>query len=147
MALAFTQTVSVRRTGFGNSVLVTIGDPVPVGAESYDSYPYIDAGSVAKLTVTDGEGVTKTVYENPHDELAMWGIPGEQQEFEVEVGYDSTALFTWTLGNITFQEVDGVQNVAAEMEEPATAMFRMWGETESWGQGEKILYWPWQNVR
>lgn len=146
MALEFVQEISVSRVGFGNSVLVSIGDPTPQ-AESYDSHPYIPAGSVARLIMVDGDGVTKTIYENAHESLSMWGTPGEQREFECEVGYDSTAQFKWTLDSVIFQEVDGEADVEAEMLEPATALFRMWGETESWGQGERVLFTPYSYKR
>ena len=102
-------------------------------------------------------GETSTVYEKDYGEHpSFWGIAGEETQFEFEVGYDTTVYVDWTLDRVVFPLVVVEKNDKRYMFENVPCLFtgesdgmlRMWGETESWlSEGEKILFWPYLNIR
>ena len=142
----------------------------------FDRHPYLAASGTGNLDeevtstqpvetcdgvlLRDVEGTTTTIWEKDYlTSPSFWDIEGEPSGFEFEVDYNSTAMVSYNLDRCSFAFVDvedelgnvhRYKNVGCQpaAEWQASATYRMWGQTDSWGsEGEKILFIPWQDTR
>lgn len=136
MGFHFEQSISMRRTGFGNSVMASIGAPTPIASEfepivgqgcriiDFDRHPYLAASGYGVpggstfpeqdvescdgvLSVRMNHGSSEVVSSRDYLESpSFWGISGEPDSFEFEIAYDTTAMVGWSLDRCSFAFVD-----------------------------------------
>lgn len=143
----------------------------------YDRHPYIAASGYGipgtdfdfpELAVTRCMASMSIRYGDSYQPLpaytreytlspSRWGVAGEKTSFDYTVAYNSTIEAQWWLNRVVFYKVhvmrsDGAvmtfSNVPAREGGNKNAMFRMWGETESWGsESQSMLVIPHKEYR
>ena len=135
MSFHFTQSMSVRKTGFGNSVVAEVGTPTPIASEfeqlagagcsivGFDAHPYLATSGYGNLDgsdfpeqsvlacdgvlrVYDGSSTVDVSDKDYSAQPSFWDIEGEPGSFGFEVQYDSTVEVTYSLDRCSFAFVD-----------------------------------------
>ena len=200
MTFRFTQELTIRKTGFGNTCMAELGVPTPVAGDfwegsklvEFDQHPYVaksgwgnpDPSEYEDVTVETCKGVlifhqgglTIPRMTMDYSTPQFWGLKGQDDaeglelddhvwvnseltQITFQAAYDSTVYVAYDLSRVAFQSVkvekDGkvreFKNVACLPKDPwhqASATFRMWGQTDSWGsEGQKFLTIPAREIR